>query len=287
MTKNKYKLVTKTNSNTQDLLDIFIDPIDSCQQTPLYDESIDNNNDYIGPNAKIKKKSKIKSKKQYDSESEDTLEQVMKPIKNINSNKKINTKLILDEFESSASSLDKSKSKVRTNINEQIKKHQSIYSYSEDSTDVEQGLTSKKYIQPNEKNVVSSEKDKKTTQIDNYLEQMIKGTPLLKYTSNGDANMRIFGLSKDKEYIIWHPKNESMFDAIFGKSQDKRILYINRIDQIVSGQQSKNFGDLMKDYSSQSFSIIYEGGAKSIDLIAPTDIEYNIWFNGIKHLIKC
>lgn len=150
--------------------------------------------------------------------------------------------------------------------------------------------TNKKQKQPSGilKNVNNNDHELKQLKINTCLEQMISGTLFFKYTSNGDAHFRLFRLSKDKKYIIWCPteQSESLLSWLFGKSQDKRILYIDQITHIIPGQQTSNFGNQMKNYSSQSFSIIYDGGTKSIDLMASEKDDYDTWFTGLKYLIQ-
>jgi hypothetical protein len=114
---------------------------------------------------------------------------------------------------------------------------------------------------------------------DHNLEQALitlkKGTQLLKYGRKGKPKFYPFRLSSDEKSLIW-----------ISSSGEKR-LKLASVSKIVPGQRTAVFQRYLrpeKDYLS--FSLLYNGKKKSLDLICKDKVEAEIWIGGLKTLIS-
>ncbi|KAJ0971817.1 hypothetical protein J5N97_019776 [Dioscorea zingiberensis] len=114
---------------------------------------------------------------------------------------------------------------------------------------------------------------------DRDLEQALialkKGTQLIKYSRKGKPKLCAFRISSDETALIWlsHKK--------------ERTLNLNSIIRLIPGQRTAVFRRFLrpeKDYLS--FSLIYKGGERSLDLICKDQAEAEVWFTGLKALIS-
>ncbi|AAC00618.1 Unknown protein, contains regulator of chromosome condensation motifs [Arabidopsis thaliana] len=102
-----------------------------------------------------------------------------------------------------------------------------------------------------------------------------KGTQLLKYGRKGKPKFYPFRLSSDEKSLIW-----------ISSSGEKR-LKLASVSKIVPGQRTAVFQRYLrpeKDYLS--FSLLYNGKKKSLDLICKDKVEAEIWIGGLKTLIS-
>ncbi|XP_047306824.1 PH, RCC1 and FYVE domains-containing protein 1-like [Impatiens glandulifera] len=114
---------------------------------------------------------------------------------------------------------------------------------------------------------------------DRDIEQAIialkKGAQLLKYGRKGKPKFCPFRLSSDESSLIW----------ISGSGE--KSLKLASIARIIPGQRTVVFRRYLrpeKDYLS--FSLIYNKGKRSLDLICKDRVEAEVWIAGLKALIS-
>ncbi|KAL3845420.1 hypothetical protein ACJIZ3_002823 [Penstemon smallii] len=111
--------------------------------------------------------------------------------------------------------------------------------------------------------------------IEQALIALKKGSQLLKYGRKGKPKFYPFRLSNDETSLIWI------------SSSGERILKLATISRIIPGQRTAVFQRYLrpeKDYLS--FSLIYNNGKRSLDLICKDKVEAEIWIAGLKALIS-
>ncbi|CAN8240245.1 unnamed protein product [Cochlearia groenlandica] len=111
--------------------------------------------------------------------------------------------------------------------------------------------------------------------VEQALNTLKKGTQLLKYGRKGKPKFYPFRLSSDEKSLIW-----------ISSSGEKR-LKLASVSKIVPGQRTAVFQRYLrpeKDYLS--FSLLYNGKKKSLDLICKDKVEAEIWIGGLKTLIS-
>ncbi|KFK21924.1 hypothetical protein AALP_AAs63887U000400 [Arabis alpina] len=119
-------------------------------------------------------------------------------------------------------------------------------------------------------NYVNHERD-----IDQALIALKKGTQLLKYSRKGRPKFRSFRLSPDETTLIWFSRGE------------EKSLKLSTVSRILPGQRTAVFRRYLrpeKDYLS--FSLIYHNGDRSLDLICKDKAETEVWFAGLKSIIR-
>ncbi|KAL8243261.1 hypothetical protein R6Q59_009519 [Mikania micrantha] len=102
-----------------------------------------------------------------------------------------------------------------------------------------------------------------------------KGTHLLKYGRKGKPKFCPFRLSHDESSLIWI------------SSSGEKSLKLALVSRIVPGQRTVVFRRYLrpeKDYLS--FSLIYNNGNRSLDLICKDKVETEVWIAGLKTLIS-
>ncbi|KAF5809499.1 putative regulator of chromosome condensation 1/beta-lactamase-inhibitor protein II [Helianthus annuus] len=102
-----------------------------------------------------------------------------------------------------------------------------------------------------------------------------KGAHLLKYGRKGKPKFCPFRLSHDESSLIW----------ISGSGE--RSLKLASVSRIIPGQRTAVFRRYLrpeKDYLS--FSLIYNNGKRSLDLICKDKVEAEVWIAGIRSLIS-
>ncbi|KAK1436412.1 hypothetical protein QVD17_02192 [Tagetes erecta] len=111
--------------------------------------------------------------------------------------------------------------------------------------------------------------------IDQALVSLKKGAHLLKYGRKGKPKFCPFRLSHDESSLIW----------ISGSGE--RSLKLASVSRIIPGQRTAVFRRFLrpeKDYLS--FSLIYNDGKRSLDLICKDKVEAEVWIAGLKALIS-
>ncbi|GMY27126.1 PH, RCC1 and FYVE domains-containing protein 1-like isoform X2 [Fagus crenata] len=102
-----------------------------------------------------------------------------------------------------------------------------------------------------------------------------KGTQLIKYSRKGKPKFCPFRISADETTLIWYSRGE------------ERNLNLSSILRIIPGQRTAVFRRYLrpeKDYLS--FSLLYNNGERSLDLICKDKAEAEVWFAGLKALIS-
>ncbi|XP_061341995.1 PH, RCC1 and FYVE domains-containing protein 1 [Gastrolobium bilobum] len=102
-----------------------------------------------------------------------------------------------------------------------------------------------------------------------------KGAQLLKYGRKGKPKFCPFRLSSDELSLIWI------------SSSGERSLKLSSVSRIIPGQRTAVFQRYLspeKDFLS--FSLIYNNGKRSLDLICKDKVEAEVWIAGLKALIS-
>ncbi|XP_002526126.2 PH, RCC1 and FYVE domains-containing protein 1 [Ricinus communis] len=111
--------------------------------------------------------------------------------------------------------------------------------------------------------------------IEQALIALKKGAQLLKYGRKGKPKFCPFRLSNDETTLIWI------------SSSGERSLKLASVSKIIPGQRTAVFQRYLrpeKDYLS--FSLIYNDGKRSLDLICKDKVEAEVWIAGLKALIS-
>lgn len=111
--------------------------------------------------------------------------------------------------------------------------------------------------------------------IEQALIALKKGAQLLKYGRKGKPKFCPFRLSADESSLIWI------------SSRGERILKLASVSRISPGQRTAVFQRYLrpeKDYLS--FSLIYNNGKRSLDLICKDKVEAEVWIAGLRALIS-
>ncbi|CAN0890606.1 PH, RCC1 and FYVE domains-containing protein 1 [Linum grandiflorum] len=110
--------------------------------------------------------------------------------------------------------------------------------------------------------------------IDQALIALKKGTQLIKYSRKGKPKFRAFRLSPDETALIWlshgHEKN----------------LKLSSVSRILPGQRTPVFRRYLRpEKDCLSFSLIYNNGERSLDLICKDKVEAEVWLACLKALL--
>ncbi|KAG8378107.1 hypothetical protein BUALT_Bualt08G0103800 [Buddleja alternifolia] len=102
-----------------------------------------------------------------------------------------------------------------------------------------------------------------------------KGAQLLKYGRKGKPKFYPFRLSKDETSLVWI------------SNSGERTLKLASVSRIIPGQRTAVFQrSLRPEKEYLSFSLIYNNGKRSLDLICKDKVEAEIWIAGLKALIS-
>jgi len=120
-------------------------------------------------------------------------------------------------------------------------------------------------------------KKKKRPKIDAIVE-MKRGAAMLKYGRRGFPHFRRFQVSHDLTKLLWYSRKKSL--------QDTHVA-VKEMKDILNGQQTEVFKQCtQKTLQKASFSIIYGTKLKSLDVVAKSAEEAELWIKGLKGLIK-
>ncbi|XVF62847.1 hypothetical protein PTKIN_Ptkin09bG0041400 [Pterospermum kingtungense] len=101
-----------------------------------------------------------------------------------------------------------------------------------------------------------------------------KGTQLIKYNRKGKPKFRAFRLSPDETSLIWLSHGE------------EKNLKLTSVSRIVPGQRTAVFRRYLRPEKEYlSFSLLYNNGERSLDLICKDKAEAEVWLAGLKALI--
>lgn len=114
----------------------------------------------------------------------------------------------------------------------------------------------------------------------NGLNYLHEGTALLKYTRrNGVPHFKFVQLASDNSYLRWYSKR---------KAADKSTIAIENITAIQKGQQTDVFKrSKQPQLEVASFSVVYNDGADTFDIVAKGSDEAEVWFQTLNHLFEC
>ncbi|XVF66478.1 hypothetical protein PTKIN_Ptkin10aG0038600 [Pterospermum kingtungense] len=102
-----------------------------------------------------------------------------------------------------------------------------------------------------------------------------KGTQLIKYSRKGKPKFRAFRLSPDETTLIW-----------LSHGQEKN-LKLSSVSRIIPGQRTAVFRRFLRPEKEYlSFSLLYNNGERSLDLICKDKAEVEVWLGGLKALIQ-
>ncbi|XP_022748801.1 PH, RCC1 and FYVE domains-containing protein 1-like [Durio zibethinus] len=101
-----------------------------------------------------------------------------------------------------------------------------------------------------------------------------KGTQLLKYSRKGKPKFRAFRLSPDETTLIWLSHGE------------EKNLNLSSVSRIIPGQRTAVFRRFLRPEKEYlSFSLLYNNGERTLDLICKDKVEAEVWLAGLKALI--
>ncbi|KAK9289147.1 hypothetical protein L1049_017620 [Liquidambar formosana] len=111
--------------------------------------------------------------------------------------------------------------------------------------------------------------------IEQALVALKKGTQLIKYSRKGKPKFCPFRISTDNTTLIWYSHGE------------ERNLKLSSISRIIPGQRTAVFRRYLRpEKDCLSFSLLYNNGERSLDLICKNKVEAEVWFAGLKALIS-
>ncbi|OMO98208.1 Zinc finger, FYVE-type [Corchorus capsularis] len=109
--------------------------------------------------------------------------------------------------------------------------------------------------------------------IEQALISLKKGTQLIKYSRKGKPKFRAFRLSPDETTLIWLSHGE------------EKYLKLSSVCRIIPGQRTAVFRRYLRPEKEYlSFSLLYNNGERSLDLICKDKVEAEVWFGGLKAL---
>jgi len=107
---------------------------------------------------------------------------------------------------------------------------------------------------------------------------MHKGCPFLKYGKTGFPHFRQFQLSADNTRIEWFSGN---------KKPSETQIPLAVIDDIRIGQTTPNFiRHPAPDLEKSSFSVLYNMGKNTLDVIAKDPNDFLVWTRGLRELLR-
>ncbi|GAB4845122.1 PH, RCC1 and FYVE domains-containing protein 1 [Ancistrocladus abbreviatus] len=111
--------------------------------------------------------------------------------------------------------------------------------------------------------------------IEQALVALKKGAQLLKYGCKGKPKFCPFRLSADERTLIWL------------SSGSERSLKLSSVSKIIPGQRTAVFRRYLRPEKEYlSFSLIYNNGKRSLDLICKDKVEAEVWIGGLTALIS-
>jgi len=110
----------------------------------------------------------------------------------------------------------------------------------------------------------------------NVLPEMHRGTALLKYGRRGYPHFRQFNLTDDNGHLRWFSTKKKL---------QKSSIAVEDINEILTGQHTKEFRRIAwTTLTPASFSIIYGGKKKSLNLVAKSVDEMKMWVQALRKL---
>lgn len=108
--------------------------------------------------------------------------------------------------------------------------------------------------------------------------EMKRGTAMLKYGRHGFPHFRRFQLSRDNRRLLWYSRKKSLAET---------HIEVKDVREVLEGQQT----DVFKQCTQQtlkkaSFSVVYGSKLKTLDVVAKSQEEAQLWTKGLKGLMK-
>merc|ERR1712154_166315 len=120
-------------------------------------------------------------------------------------------------------------------------------------------------------------KARKRSKID-AVKEMKRGAAMLKYGRRGFPHFRRFQVSHDLTKLLWYSRKKNL---------NETHVCVKDMKDILVGQQTEVFKQCtQKTLEKASFSIIYGSKLKSLDVVAKSAEEAQLWIKGLKGLIK-
>ncbi|XP_057459832.1 PH, RCC1 and FYVE domains-containing protein 1-like [Actinidia eriantha] len=111
--------------------------------------------------------------------------------------------------------------------------------------------------------------------IEQALITLKKGTQLIKYSRKGKPKFCPFRISPDESTLIWYSHGH------------ERNLKLSSVSRIIPGQRTAVFKRYLRPEKEYlSFSLLYNNGERSLDLICKDKVESEVWLAGLKVLIS-
>ncbi|XP_059650863.1 PH, RCC1 and FYVE domains-containing protein 1-like [Cornus florida] len=111
--------------------------------------------------------------------------------------------------------------------------------------------------------------------IEQALIALKKGTQLIKYSRKGKPKFCPFRVSPDETTLIWYSHGE------------ERNLKLSSVSRIIPGQRTAVFRRYLRPEKEYlSFSLLYNNGERSLDLICKDKVEAEVWLAGLRALIS-
>lgn len=115
------------------------------------------------------------------------------------------------------------------------------------------------------------------TEVKDALAFMLTGSSMLKYGRFGYPHFRHFEVSPDCTRLMWYSS---------GKNLSKTTINLLDVDVLQTGQLTNVFKKhLQPRLSKCSFSLVYNAGNKTLDVIAKNRNEFLLWTTGLTKLI--
>lgn len=139
------------------------------------------------------------------------------------------------------------------------------------------GKSSKRALQKSVSFIARPE-DKRIINAADCLTFMQNGSELMKIRSNSRQYQRFFFLDEDLSSLRWRPSS---------KKPDKARISIDMIKEIRCGKNTDVFREMDRDDFQEdcAFSIIYSDSFETLNLVAYSPDEANIWVTGLRCLL--
>jgi len=111
------------------------------------------------------------------------------------------------------------------------------------------------------------------------LAELHRGTPLLKYPRRrGFPHFKYIQLSKDNSTIQWFSRKKKM---------DTTRVLVSEVKEILKGQETQVFRKFQQAaLEKASFSVVFGHDYKSLDLVAKSTDECDLWVSGLQQLVE-
>ena len=112
------------------------------------------------------------------------------------------------------------------------------------------------------------------------LNALKRGKELLKFGRRGQPARRFFRVANNERVLLWvSPK----------KMMSATRIELHTVDRVQPGQTTSvflRFNGKYADATRHSFSLIYEGGTRSLDIVCEDEADYAMWMGGLEVLVK-